>query len=197
MEKVEVHEALSARLLRDEKLQPRRSIRRVQRLMEQIEEGSLSALVMKEYAGSDGLPEFLIRLGLCSDKDIAAAIADITCIPLVTSAQYPIKPILEEVISSRFFKEYKLVVIEAQIDEVVVATVDPIKQFAVDALGMALDRPISLRVGVLTDINDAIERQFGSDKSAMDRILEDIQGGDSLVEYDVEHRKRHGQAKRP
>lgn len=188
MDKVEFYETLSTRLLDQEKLN-QSDLARVQRLMEQIEEGSLSALVMREYAGSDGLPEFLIRLGLCSDKDIAAAIADITGLSVAQPKDYPVAPILEETISTRFFKEYKLVVIENHPESVVVATVDPLKQFAIDALEMALDKPIALRIGVLSDINSAIEKQFGSDKSAMERILEDIHDESGLVEYDVEHLK--------
>ncbi|MCX7089776.1 MAG: type II secretion system ATPase GspE [Methylococcales bacterium] len=187
MDKFEFYDALSKLLLQQEKLS-QSDLLRVQRLMEQIEEGSLSALLMKEYAGSDGLPEFLIRLGLCSDKDVAAAIIDITGLTLVEPTQYPSTPMLEELISVRFFKEHKLVVIENHPDEVVVAVVDPVKCFAIEALEMALDKHIIVRIGVLSDINEAIEKQAGSDKSAMDRILEDIQD-DSLVEYDVEHLK--------
>ncbi|NOT85906.1 MAG: type II secretion system ATPase GspE [Methylococcaceae bacterium] len=187
MAKIEFYEALSKLLLQQDKL-TQSDLARVQRLMEQIEEGSLSALLMKEYAGSDGLPEFLIRLGLCSDKDVAAAITDITGLALVHATHYPAKAILEPPISARFFKEYKLVIIENNPEEIVVATVDPAKRYAIDALEMALDKPVTLRIGVLSDINEAIEKQSGSDKSAMDRILEDIEG-DSLVEYDVEHLK--------
>jgi general secretion pathway protein E len=187
MDKVEFYEALSKQLLQQEKL-GQSDLLRVQRLMEQIEEGSLSALLMKEYAGSDGLPEFLIRLGLCSEKDVAAAIAEIAGLKLVEKSHYPSKSVLEEAVSSRFFKEYKLVVIENNPETVVVAAVDPAKRFAVEALEMALDKPVTVQVGVLSDIDEAIEKQSGSDKSAMDRILEDIKD-DSPVEYDVEHLK--------
>ncbi|MEQ1637883.1 MAG: type II secretion system ATPase GspE [Methylococcales bacterium] len=187
MDKFEFYETLSKLLLKQEKLS-QGDLARVQRLMEQIEEGSLSALLMKEYAGSDGLPEFLIRLGLCADKDVAAAITEITGLRLVNKTDYPNKLTLEEPISIRFFKEYKLVIIENNPEEIVIATVDPTKRFAVEALEMALDKPVSIRIGVLSDIHEAIEKQSGSDKSVMDRILEDIKD-DSIIEYDVEHLK--------
>lgn len=185
--KQEFYQTLSERLLSQGRLTQVELVR-VQRLMEQIDMGVLPALLMMEQAGGDGLPELLIRLGLCSDKDVAQAIAHITGLELIHKQNYPIEPPLGDAVSVRFFREHKLLVVDNQIEKLVIAVVDPAKEFAIDALRIVFDKQIEVKIGNLSDINEEIEKQFGSGNSSMDKILADLRT-DTLVDDDIEHLK--------
>ncbi len=178
---------LSALLLQQNKLTQVELVR-VQRLMEQIDVGLPPALLMMEQAGGDGLPELLIRLGICSEKDVALAIAQLTGLALIQKSDYPLAPPLGEAVSVRFFREHKLLAIADKEEELTIVVVDPAKAFAIDSLRMTFDKQVIVKIGVLSEINEEIERQFSSGKSSMDRIIDDMQG-DSFIEEDIEHLK--------
>ncbi|MCF8007668.1 MAG: GspE/PulE family protein, partial [Methylovulum sp.] len=156
--------------------------------MEQIDVGLPPALLMMEQAGGDGLPELLIRLGICSEKDVALAIAQLTGLALIQKSDYPLAPPLGEAVSVRFFREHKLLAIADTEEELTIVVVDPAKAFAIDSLRMTFDKQVIVKIGVLSEINEEIERQFSSGKSSMDRIIDDMQG-DSFIEEDIEHLK--------
>lgn len=178
---------LSALLLQQNKLTQVELVR-VQRLMEQIDVGLPPALLMMEQAGGDGLPELLIRLGICSEKDVALAIAQLTGLALIQKTDYPLAPPLGDAVSVRFFREHKLLAIADTEEELTIVVVDPAKAFAIESLRMTFDKQVIIKIGVLSEINEEIEKQFSSGKSSMDRIIDDMQG-DSAVEEDIEHLK--------
>lgn len=185
--KIDFYNALSEFLVQHNKLNQADLIR-IERLMEQIKLGFLPALLMKEQAGGDGLPDLLIRLNICSDKDVAQAVTEISDIPLARSEDYNLLPSLELDISIRFFKEHKLAIVENTEHKVIVATIDPTKTFALQALEMALDKPVEMRVGILSEINEAIEKQFGAGKSGMDRLVDEIPE-EGASQHDIEQLK--------
>lgn len=178
------YESLASHLLAQGKL-TQVDLARVQRLMEQIEGGMLPALLMKDQAGGDGLPELLIRLGICSDRDIAQAIAEVSGLDVVKKEEYPFDPPLGDAVSIRFFKEYKLVVLESNDDELVVAVVDPAKRLALDALSIVFDKSIKLKIGIFTEIDSALEKQFNSEKDIKELVegLEDNNPEEEDIEY--------------
>ena len=96
-------------------------IEKVQQLKTQIDEGVLPALIMKEQAGGDGYPLLLIKLELCSESDVAEAMAEITGFEIIDADDYPDDPPLVDEVSTRFFQEYKIVVLEDNIENLVVA----------------------------------------------------------------------------
>src|SRR5690606_1103061 len=69
--------------------------------------------------------------------------------------------------------------------ELVVA--DPQDSFPVRAVEMATGRPVSIRIGIRSEIDDLIERYYGSGRSAMGAIVENLNEGDARSEDDVEH----------
>ena len=187
LNKIAFHNALAELLVQQGKLN-QTDLSRIQRLIEQIELGFLPAVLMKEQAGGDSLPELLIRLNICSDKDVAQAVSDVSNLPLVRMEDYNLNPSLECDISIRFFKEHKLTIVENTTHKIIVAVIDPTKTFALNALEMAIDKPVEVRIGILSEINDAIEKQFGAGKSGMDRLIDEIPEEGS-TDYDVEHLK--------
>jgi len=185
--KPEIYEEISDYLVQNNKLKES-DLLKVNQLREQISAGLLPALLMKEQAGGDGLPALLIKLSVCSEKNVAEAIAQVCDKELATVDEYPEDPPLEDKVSARFFKEYRVVVIQENMGEVVVAIVDPTEIFAIDALQLACKKKIRVRIGVLSEIDMAIEKQFGSGKSLMGQIIENLEV-DDVSDDDIEQLK--------
>ncbi|MCB1786068.1 MAG: type II secretion system ATPase GspE [Chromatiaceae bacterium] len=137
----------------------------------------------------DPLHTLLSRLGLVSERDLAAALAELNGLPLIDASEFPEVPILEDRIAIRFMKENRILPLHLQDGNLVAAVADPERPYVAAALQAAAGHPVTLRVGVAAEIDDAIERLYGEGRSAMGEIaggLEEVDGGE---EEDVEHLK--------
>jgi len=142
---------------------------------------------IREQMQESGLPLLLVRLGLCSEKDVANAMATVTGLPIVKPEEYPDTPVLPEQISLRFLKEFHLVGIAVDENKIVIALIDPENSFVVQSLRLICDTEIELRIGVLSDIDKAIESQYDEGKSQMGQITGNLDASDALD--DIEHLK--------
>ena len=142
---------------------------------------------IREQMEETGLPLLLVRLGLCSEKDVANALATVTGLAIVTPEDYPDTPVLPEQISLRFLKEFHLVGIAADKDKVVVAVMDPENAVVLKLLQLVCDVEIELKIGLLADIDRAIEAQYDEGKSQMGQITDNLDANESLD--DIEHLK--------
>src|SRR6185437_3526459 len=70
--------------------------------------------------------------------------------------------------------------------ELALLMADPADPYPLQAVTLAAGRPVALRIGLRSEIDDLIERYYGSGRSAMGTIVENIDGGASEVD-DVEH----------
>lgn len=143
---------------------------------------------MKEQAGGDSFAALVVKLDLCSERDVADAISELTGLERVHAQDYPDEPPLEDPFSTRFFKEYRLVVLEDNVEDLVVAVADPGDTFAVDALRLAVKKEVNVRIGVLSEIDAALDKQFGSGKSLMGQIIDDMEV-DDVSDDDIEQLK--------
>ena len=151
-----------------------------------LRENDLSKVTkIREQMQETGLPLLLVRLGLCSEKDVATALATVTGLPVLAADDYPDAPVLPEQISLRFLKEFHVVGIAADRDKIIVAVMDPENVFVRQSLRLICDLEIELKIGVLSDIDKAIEAQYDEGKSQMDQITENLDANESLD--DIEH----------
>lgn len=130
----------------------------------------------------------LVRLGLVSERDLAAAQAQLLNIPLMGDKDYPEQaPEIGE-LSTRFMQQQHLVPFRITDGVMEVAMADPQDTFSLRALKMASGLEIKPYVGISSEIDNTIERYFGGGKSAMGQIAESL-GGDGAGEdeEDVEH----------
>ncbi|MCK5888483.1 MAG: type II secretion system ATPase GspE [Methylococcales bacterium] len=134
-----------------------------------------------------GLPLLLIKLGLCSEKDVADALSNVTGLDIVEKEIYPDAPALPEEISLRFLKEHHVVGLSAEEDKITIAAADPANAFIKQSLQLICDTHIDVKVGILSDIDKALEQQYGDGKSQMGQIADNI--GDSESLDDIEHLK--------
>ena len=136
------------------------------------------------------LGSILMRLGMVSGRDLAEALAAQHGWIIVDPAEFPELPILEEQVSARFIREYQVIPLAEDEAEVTVAMADQADPFTAQALAMATGRRVVARLMALSDFETAYERLYGSGKSSMGQIVDNISSRDEEQEFgDVEQLK--------
>jgi general secretion pathway protein E len=143
---------------------------------------------VKKTSASESLPQLLVKLGLCSELDVADAFVESGQFEKVTSDQYPLEMQLPDTVSLRFLKNYHVIGLSHTEDNITVAMMDPEDQFNIDALGLATGKRITAKVGLLSEIDAALDVQYGEERSKMDKLVDDL-AVDDLGEEDLEHLK--------
>jgi general secretion pathway protein E len=137
---------------------------------------------------AESLPQLLVKLGLCSELDVADAFVESGHFEKVKPEQYPLEMQLPETVSLRFLKNYHIIGLQHTDDAMTVAMMDPEDQFTINGLRLATGKPIIAKVGLLSEIDAALDIQYGEDKSKMDKLIADS-ATDDLGEEDLAHLK--------
>ena len=158
------------------------------------ERGKLSVSELKKVERvqktsiAESLPQLLVKLGLCSELDVADAFVESGKFEKISSDQYPIERQLPEDVSLRFLKNYHIIGLSATDDQVTIAMMDPQDNFTISALSLMIGKSIIVKVGLLSEIDAALDIQYGEDRSKMDKLIDDLTI-DDLGEEDLEHLK--------
>jgi len=107
---------------------------------------------------------------------------------LVAPADFPTAPTLEDKISLRYLKQAHLLPFWLEGGKLGLIMADPTDQFAVEAISAAAGADLVGFVGVQSEISAAIERLYGSGRSAMGEIVDGLIDAEA-GEDDVEHLK--------
>ncbi len=137
---------------------------------------------------AETLPQLLVKLGLCSELDVADAFVESGHFEKVVSGEYPLESQLPDTVSLRFLKHYHVIGLSNNEDEITVTMMDPEDSFVIDALKLATGKKIVAKVGLLSEIDAALEMQYGEGRSQMDKIVDDLAVED-IGEEDLEHLK--------
>jgi len=139
-------------------------------------------------APENRLTPLLSRLGLVSERDLAEAWAETLRLPLLTAKEAPDAP-PETALSVRFMKQYHAVPVGEAGPAVQLATADPGDPYIAHAVQLACGRPVNMVVAVRADIDDLIERWYGTGRSALGTIVEGLgEGGENASgDDDIEH----------
>ncbi len=143
---------------------------------------------MQQSAGGESIPHLLIKLGLCSEHAVAEAFEHSTQLEKVSAGQYPVESPLSDTVSERFLKHYHVVALDNTDEKVCVAVMDPSDTFVADALRLATGKNIQYKIGVLSEIDAALDIQYGEDRTAMDKLAS-TEEFDELNDDDLEHLK--------
>ncbi|PIE39492.1 MAG: type II secretion system protein GspE [Gammaproteobacteria bacterium] len=155
-----------------------------------LEQGKIAArdveralLAQSEMGGLFG--EVVVRLGLVSEQDVAAVLSQQLDIPLRAGADYPEEPIVLEDVSHDFLLSNNVVPVAKSDAGVAFAASHPQDPFLAKALGMALDAPVSVELGLETDINKAFALyvQAEEEDDALDVSGFDGQTDDEFIEH--------------
>jgi general secretion pathway protein E len=114
----------------------------------------------------------LTKLGLVSDKDLARAMAQTAGLKLAGDDDFPQDPVFETALSARFLRQAQAVPLAADAERAVVAVADPLDTFVTDALRLATERPVELRIATPAQIEAALDRLYG-DATAIEVLASD------------------------
>jgi len=142
---------------------------------------------VKKTAGSESLPQLLVKLGVCSELDVADAYVESGQFEKIIAEQYPLERQLPENISLRFLKQYHVIGLSNE-NAIEVAMMDPEDQFVVDALQLATGKHVTPKVGLLSEIDAALDVQYGEGRSQVDKVVDDLDM-DDIADEDLEHLK--------
>ncbi|MGD7033669.1 type II secretion system ATPase GspE [Methylotuvimicrobium buryatense] len=137
---------------------------------------------------AETLPHLLIKLGICSESDIAEAFVATHDVEKVGVEDYPLETPLPNHVSLRFLKQFHVIGLRDTDQSIHVAVMDPENRFVLDALQLATGKPIIAKVGLMSEIDTALELQYGEGKSQMDKLFANLET-DEIGEEDLEHLK--------
>ncbi len=159
------------------------------KLENKVSEADLSKVQrMVEEKPNVSFVDLLVRLGLVSDTDIARSLSTILQIPLVEKEQFPDENLVEDLISLRFLKEQKVMPLAIDDDYVLVAMAVPGDMETIEAIELACDREVNVRVGVGAEIESCLDQMAGERTSQMDQILDDV-AIEEISDEEVDHLK--------
>jgi general secretion pathway protein E len=161
-----------------------------------IERGKLDpaalerALRLQQESG-EKLGALLVTLGLVAQRDVAEALAAQLGLPLLDAAGYPEFPILEERVSARFLRESRALPVREDESELTLAMADPTDTYTIGAFEMVTGRTVRPVVAIPTELEAALERLYGTGKSAQSQIIGDVEtrGDDMSFDADVQQLK--------
>jgi general secretion pathway protein E len=139
----------------------------------------------EESGGS--LISLMTRIGLVSERDVAEATAEVLELPLLNSRDFPEAAPATLQLSLRFLKQMHVCPVAENETGIDLLVADPQDPYPVDAVRMATGRPVRLLVGVRSEVDDLIERLYGTGRSAMGTIVENLSEGEGRSEDDIEH----------
>jgi len=158
-----------------------------------VEQGKISErdveralLGQAEMGGMFG--QVLLKLGLVSDQDIATALSHQLNIPLLASSDYPEEAIQIDGVAQDFLVSNSVVPIEVTDAGIKFSAIMPQDAFLEKALSLAVDKPISLVLGLESDITRAIQMYTRQSEEEEDSDDGDMFGGQSDDEF-IEHLK--------
>lgn len=141
----------------------------------------------EEGGGNDSFIGLMNRVGMVSERDVAEASADVLSLPLVDIKSFPEDAPEDIELSVRFMRQWHVCPMGAQEDgSIDLLVANPQDPYPVDAVEMALERPVNIKIGIRSEIDDLIERLHGAGRSAMGAIVDNLGEGDAS-EDDVEH----------
>jgi general secretion pathway protein E len=157
-----------------------------------IEQGKLSErdvqrTLLAQVEMGELFGQVLVKLGLVSEQDVALALTQQLDIPLLVAADYPEEPLHLEGLSKDFLINNNVVPVAANDTDIKFVATEPQDPFLYKALFMALDRPVSLALGLESDISKAIQRYL-EDEEDEEKPAEDFFSGQSDDDF-IEHLK--------
>jgi general secretion pathway protein E len=144
------------------------------------------ALRLQEETG-ERVHLLLTKLGQVSERDMADALSIQLKVPLAESGDYPAAALLDDRLSVKFLKEFRVLPLSDTPAGIVLAMADPLDSYAIDAIRLIANKPVLPRVAIPADIEAAFARLYGSGGTAIGRIAQDLsETADEGTQRDVE-----------
>ncbi|MBW2148204.1 MAG: type II secretion system ATPase GspE [Deltaproteobacteria bacterium] len=132
----------------------------------------------------------LILLGAVDEDEMIQIMSELLEVESLTAEQYPSAPVQVNSLSLKFMRQARFIPVDQRDEALVVAMADPEDFYTIEAIEQACRLRVQRCIGRQRDIEEAIERLYGSGASTMERIVGDLGMGevDAVVDpEDVEH----------
>ena len=151
-----------------------------------LKEGDLARAQRLHAEAGGSLTALLLRLGMVSERDMAEAAAEVLGLPMLSAKDCPDTAPAGVQLSVRFLKQLAVCPVGEGEDHVELLVAEPQDPYAAEAVALATGRSVRVKVGLRAEIADLIERYYGSGRSAMGTIVENLGDEASGDEADVE-----------
>jgi general secretion pathway protein E len=112
------------------------------------------------------LGPLLVQLGFVGERDLAETLAQATGWAMVEKQDFPDDPAADVDLSLAFLRQYFAVPLKAGEAGIEVALADPGDGFVLEALELALGRPVAPRIALISDLQAALSRLYpGGDEA--------------------------------
>jgi len=109
-----------------------------------------------EQSEHEKIGSILVKLGLVSERDVAASLSEQIDVPVVGRGNYPDQPVHVTAISGSFLKNRKTVVLDEDDAALTLAMADPLDDYAIHALQLCSGKSVVVRIGIPSDIDSAL-----------------------------------------
>ncbi len=151
-----------------------------------LDAGTLERALRLQQESGERLGGLLVTLGVVAQRDVAEALAAQLELPLVDVGSYPEFPILEEQVSARFLRETGALPLREDESEVALAMTDPTDSYTIGAFEMVTGRVVRPMVAIPTELEAALERLYGSGKSAQSQLIGDVETRVDELAFDAD-----------
>jgi general secretion pathway protein E len=127
-----------------------------------ISERDVERTLLAQGEMGDLFGQVLVKLGLVSEQDVALALSEQLGIPLQQASDYPAEPVPLEAVAQEFLVNNAVVPVAVDEAGVRFAAAVPQDPFLAKALAMALDRPVTIVLGLESDIARAQQLRLQS-----------------------------------
>ncbi len=120
-----------------------------------------------EGDSDEDLATILTRLGIVSEQALVSFYIETTRLDPVAPADWPdAEPVIPaEQVSVAFLRQHLVLPLRQRGGVLVVATADPLRPFAAEALGQLTAMPVTCRIAARGEIEAAIDRLYGAGRS--------------------------------
>jgi general secretion pathway protein E len=153
-----------------------------------LEPAELERALRVQRDTGERLGTLLVQLGFVAERDLAAALAQEAGLPLAGPERYREPPTCLDRLSLEFLKRNQVLPLTESDEGVEVAMVDPDDGYLVQALELALGKPVRPVVGVSTDIIAAVQTLQGQEADSLAGISGGMADAEASLD-DIEHLK--------
>lgn len=152
-----------------------------------LSEHDLQRATQVQKVSGGQLGHILVRLGMVSERDIAAVQVEHSGYRLVTADEYPQLPAVEtDVISPLFMREQHVLPLTDDGEVMRVAMLDPSDEYVLQSLHMASGRRIEAFLALSSELENAYERLYGAGAAKTDDAVDVDDPGLAAHTDDVE-----------
>jgi general secretion pathway protein E len=126
-----------------------------------------------ERDNGERLGPLLVQLGMLAERDLAEILAQELDLELAHADAYPQTPAVPGRVTPEFLKQSRAVPLEETEEHVLMAMADPQDRFTTEAIELALGKPVEAQVGIISEIESAIQRQYSEGAGALAQIAGD------------------------